>query len=372
MSQQKSRREFLLLARNGVIIAGLGPLLAACGKAVNSGAVESGGDALAKANPTATAAASLPGVGAGKGAPRQTPNHPADVMITNNADFYTVSYREGNPAMPNDWKLQVVGNVDKPMTLTLDDIKKMPAITEMRTMECISNPAGGPLISNANWKAIKMADLMNTVGVKPNTLEIKVDSFDGFHTSIPLDLAMHEHALLAYEMNGEPLPIEHGKPLRCLWPGRYGMKQPKWIQKITALTEKHTGYWEGQGWSNQAYIKPNSRIDAPQDNEKINQPSFSMMGVSFSGEDGIAKIEISLDEGKTWQEAELVRGPTPYVWTNWHWNGASPADGQYSLLARVTDKAGRQQQREQLSILGGTFPDGTSAIAPVVANFKKG
>jgi DMSO/TMAO reductase YedYZ molybdopterin-dependent catalytic subunit len=273
--------------------------------------------------------------------------------------------------MPDDWKLRVEGNVDKPLTLTLDDLKQMPVVEEMRTLECISNEVGGSLISNAVWKGLKMADLMNRVGVKANTSEVKLESYDGYHTAIPLDLAMHEHALLAYEMNGEPLPVEHGKPLRCLWPGRYGMKQPKWLQKITAITEHHTGYWEGQGWSNEARILPNSRIDKPEDLALINTPTFQMQGIGFSGEDGIKKIEVSLDEGKTWQEATLVRGPSPYVWTNWRWEGPSAADGQYTLLARVTDNTGRTQMREQVSFLGGTFPNGTSAIHSVVINVKK-
>jgi hypothetical protein len=256
--------------------------------------------------------------------------------------------------------------------LTLDDIKAMPVVEEMRTFECISNPAGGPLISNAVWKGIKMKDLLGRVGVKPSTIEIKLESFDGYSTAIPLDLAMHDHALLAYEMNGEPLPIEHGKPLRCLWPGHYGMKQPKWLTTITAITDKYLGYWEQQGWSDEARILPSSRIDAPADNGTVNGPSFEMKGIGLSGEEGIAKIEVSWDDAKTWHDATLVRGPTPYVWTNWSWSGATPPPGEVTLLARVTDNAGRVQTREGVSLLGDTFPNGTPAMHAVVVNVKTG
>jgi DMSO/TMAO reductase YedYZ molybdopterin-dependent catalytic subunit len=322
--------------------------------------------------PAAVPVPTLEGVNSGKGAPAQTPAQTGQVMITPNADFYTVAYAAEKPDMPNQWNLTVGGNVDKPMTLSLDDIRAMPVSEEMRTLECISNPAGGPLISNAVWKGIKMKDLLERVGVKPSTIEIRLESFDGYSTAIPLDLAMHDHSLLAYEMNGEPLPIEHGKPLRCLWPGHYGMKQPKWLTKITAITDKYLGYWEQQGWSDNAGILPTSRIDVPAENKAVKAGSFEMKGIGFSGEEGIAKIEVSWDNGNTWHEATLVRGPTPYVWTNWSWSGPAPSGGEATLLARVTDNAGRTQKPEGPNLLGGTFPNGTSDMHAVVVNITTG
>lgn len=357
IARKTTRRRVLQFAGWGA----LGVVFSACARAL-----------APTAAPAPTVTPALEGVGAGKGAPVETPVASDQVMVTANANFYTVAYRDERPALPNDWQLSIGGNVTKPLTLTLADLKQMPAVEEMRTLECISNPAGGPLISNALWKGVKMEDLLERVGVKPDTMEIKLESFDGYHTSIPLDLALHAQSLLAYEMNGEPPPLEHGKPLRCLWPGRYGMKQPKWLTKITALAEKYRGYWEQQGWSNEARIKPNSRIDVPAELEKIQTARFEIKGIGFAGEEGIAKIEVSYDDGGTWHAAKLARGPTPYVWTNWAWNGDTPPDGQYTLLARVTDNAGRTQTREAISLLGGTFPDGTAAMAPVVITVKKG
>ena len=345
----------------------------ACARAVGSSAVSQpvvAGAATSTIEPSPVPAPTLAGVNTGNGAPPITPAQAGQVMITPNADFYTVAYNSESPEYPSDWKLSVGGNVDKPTTLTLDDIKGMPVVEEMRTFECISNPAGGPLISNAMWKGIKMKDILDRVGVKANTLEIKLESFDGYSTAIPLDLAMHDHSLLAYEMNGEPLPIQHGKPLRCLWPGHYGMKQPKWLTTITAITDKYLGYWEQQGWSDQALILPSSRVDVPADNGTVNGPSFEMKGIGFSGEEGIAKIEVSWDDGKTWNDATLVRGPTPYVWTSWDMAGANPPAGEATLLARVTDNAGRVQTREGVSLLGDTFPNGTPAMHAVIVNVK--
>ncbi len=365
-----SRRQFLRTLAVGAGAGLLIPVLEACARAFSPAAAPSPSSAPASATGTA-AVPSLPGVGAGKGAPPPAVTTPGQIAITSNADFYTVAFRSESPAVPSDWKLTFDGNVDKSLVLTLDDIKAMPPVQEMRTLECISNPAGGPLISNANWKGIRMKDLLDRVGVKTGTTELKLESFDGYSTAIPLALAQDEHALLVYEMNGEPLPIEHGKPLRCLWPGHYGMKQPKWLTHISAISVSYQGFWEQQGWSDDASIKPNSRIDKPEDDSTVTAQTLVMQGIGFSGAAGIAKIEVSQD-GNTWQEAKLTRGPTPYVWTQWNWQGPMPPNGQYTLFARVTDNKGNIQTKQGFKLLGDTFPGGTADVQPVVVTLQKG
>ncbi len=352
-----TRRQLLKIAGLGTVMV----IVEACAPGANQ-AASSAGQGSQPA-----------GVNGGQGAPPATPAHPGEVAITSNKDFYTVYYRTDSPNTPSDWKLKVGGNVNTPLTLTLDELKQMPAVEEMRTLECISNPAGGPLISNAVWKGIKMADLLKRAGVKSDTKEIKLESYDGYSTAIPLDLANDDHALLVYEMNGEPLPLEHGKPLRCLWPGRYGMKQPKWLTTITAITTQYMGYWESQGWTDDAKIRPNSRIDVPSSDSTapLTGPTLDMVGVGFSGASGIAKIEVSVDQGKTWQEAKLTRGPTPYVWTAWTYSGPLPPDGEQTLMARVTDNNGYVQGPSSPSLLGDTFPNGTDAMAPVIVTVQK-
>src|SRR5437867_6175461 len=140
-------------------ISTLGAFVAACARSITSGNPTT---APATAVPAAaTAEPTIPGVNSSKPAPAQTPVDSSQVMITSNTDFYQVAYSDALPTPPSDWKLSVGGNVDKPISLALDEIMKMPSIEEMRTLECISNPVNGPLISNANWKGIKMADLLN-------------------------------------------------------------------------------------------------------------------------------------------------------------------------------------------------------------------
>lgn len=352
-----TRRHVLRVTVMGLASA----VLAGCGNLLNSFTGNS-----EKPNP-------LPGANNASGAIPQTPL-PGEILITPNENFYTVAIGSSGHTTPADWKLTVGGNVDKPQAFALDELKKLPAIQEMRTFECISNPAGGPLISNAVWRGFKFSDLLDAVGARKNSLEVKLESFDGFYTTIPLELAYDEHAFLVYEMNGEPLPIEHGRPLRCLWPGRFGMKQPKWLQKITLMTTTSRGYWESLGWSNEAMIQVNSRIDFPEDNSTIKGEQLTVSGVAFSGRDGVSKVEISFDQGKTWQATELTQAKDavrPFVWTNWRWSGPIPGAGQYSIRARATDSQGSTQLKVAQNILGSTFPDGTSDMHQIVVNFQK-
>ncbi len=356
MWEQLTRRQFLKWMGGSAIGISYGAFIAACQRA---------------AELTPGAAQTVPGVAA-NGTPAPSAQKIVEgVPVTTNDDFYTVAYSTSRPSVPADWKLRIVGLVDNPLELSLDQIKAMPAVTEMRTLECISNPVGGDLIGNAVWNGVLLKDLLEQARVKNAGAHLRLESLDKFFTGIPLELGMHPHALLAYEMNGEPLPREHGAPLRCLWPGRYGMKQPKWLQTITVLDKSSIGYWEQQGWTNDAFINPNSRIDSPKDLDVIADKTLTLSGVAFSGEAGIAKIEVSWDNTETWFEAELARGPSPFVWTIWKWTGVALAPGRHTLYARVTDKAGRAQTKPQkVRLLDGTFPNGTDEMHSIILDFR--
>ena len=349
-----SRREVLRLG----VLGAMSAFVAACQRAV--GPVVNAPTAAPTKDPNAQQAP-LVAVSAGDGVP-----------VTATADFYTVWYGTGDtPKVPANWKLALTGLVNQELSFTLDALKAMPAVTEMRTLECISNPAGGDLISNAIWKGVRLRELLTQAGVKQGVKTLKLESFDGYSTGIPIELGMHEHALLVYEMNGEPLPGEHGAPLRCLWPGRYGMKQPKWIQTITASDGDYAGYWEKQGWSYDAFILPNSRIDVPEDLAEISTPTVTLAGIAYSGEAGIAKLEIAWDDTQVWNTAELARGPSPYTWTLWRWIGPALSAGRHQMYARVTDNKGQMQTKAQaVNLLGDTFPNGTSNMHSILLDFK--
>ncbi len=291
------------------------------------------------------------------------------VPITPTREFFEVKYSTIPRVDVETWALEITGEVERPLRLTYPELLAMPAVIEMRTLECISNPVGGDLIGNAVWKGVRMADLLAMAGARATAQEVVLHAADGYHTSIPVELARDPHSLLAYMMNGEVLPLEHGFPLRALWPGRYGMKQPKWITRIELIRGEHIGYWEAQGWSKEAIIQPNSRIDAPRPGMLPPQP-VEIYGIAFSGPVGIERVEVSTDDGRTWVEAELVRGPTPYVWTVWRYRWERPEEGEHVLRARVVQRDGRTQPRGRGRLLGGTFPDGTDeqhAVRVVIA-----
>ncbi len=326
-------------------------------------------DALAQKDPIA----SPPGA---KTAPTDVPEPrdfgiDSDITLTPNADFYSVTYHPGPPPAVDSttWRLRVDGVVDHPLELSLADIKAMPAVVEMRTLECISNPVGGNLISNAVWKGVGCAEILGMAGVQPGAREVKMQAADGYRTAIPVDLAMHPRSLLVYEMNGEPLPARHGFPLRCLWPGRYGQKQPKWLTQMELIAGHYLGHWESQGWSNDALIQPNSQIRRPAADVALSPVPQIISGVAFCDESGVARVEVSTDDGRTWQDAEVKQAPDPftlYVWTEWSYRWEQPEPGSYTLVARITDGAGATQQRgRRRLLLSGTFPDGTSNMHEV-------
>jgi DMSO/TMAO reductase YedYZ molybdopterin-dependent catalytic subunit len=308
-------------------------------------------------------------------APSPTPGPwlpPAETRLTPNDQFYTLKYHPGPPPAidPAAYRLVIEGEVDTPLSLTLDEIKNdFPAVTEMRTLQCISNPAGGNLIGNAIWTGVPLADLLETAGLRASGRHLKLESADDYHTGIPRELALDPHSLLVYEMNGEPLPADHGFPLRALWPGRYGQKQPKWLQRITVQRQPHIGHWEGQGWSDEARVQPTSIIEQPVDRAS-QSADFYVGGVAYTTDAGLEKVEVSLNAGLNWQPAELLRGPSPLVWTHWWLHVEGLTAGVYRIQARATDNLGKAQIAPGRGILEGAFPDGADEMHQIVAQVR--
>lgn len=362
-----SRREFL----KRLAIAGPGLLITACRRrppqpvATEPAMAELGATIAPESSVTAVSPAPQATTFAA-GEPWQPPTKP---RITANGDFYTMKYHPTPPPEvdPARYRLIIEGEVEQVLSLSLEEIRARPATTEMRTLECISNPAGGKLIGNAQWTGASMAALLGEAGVRPAGGFLRLESLDGYHTGIPLDLAQDEHALLVYEMNGVTLPAKHGYPLRALWPGRYGQKQPKWLQRIVVQRQPHVGYWEGRGWNDEAIILPNSRIEAPPP-RTVQRGDFYVAGIGFTTDVGLARVEVSLDDGRTWQAAQLLRGPSARVWSHWWLPVSDLAPGTYNVLARVTDRNGKSQTRRQrrTRLIGDVFPYGSSEMDRLV------
>lgn len=369
-----SRRQFL--RRVGVGVGGL--TLAACQPAgvATPGSPQAAPPTLLPDTEDHLPPDAQPTQSAGREGPLKPYGVESDVPITHNEDFYTVSYTGGaDPDIDAEtWRLEVAGLVDRPLVLSLDDLKAMPAVIQMRTLECISNPVGGNLISNAVWRGVRLADVLARAGVKGHVLELKIEGADGYSTSIPLALGQHPDSLLAYEMNEEPLPRKNGFPARCLFPGRYGQKQPKWITRIELIDKPFLGHWERQGWANDASVRINSRIDRPSRGDRLAVGTpFEISGIAFADASGVQRMEVAAGNNSGWGEAELVRGPSSYVWVVWKYLWTPEAGGTVSIRARGTDGHGNTQTRDpEQAILGGTKPNGTSNMHVIATTVRDG
>jgi DMSO/TMAO reductase YedYZ molybdopterin-dependent catalytic subunit len=286
--------------------------------------------------------------------------------VTPNGQFYQISKNFFDPKVDvGKWTLEVKGLVGKPLKLTLDEFKKAaPPVERYQTFECISNEVGGDLIGNAKWKAIRVKDLLALAEVKPGAKTIIWHAADGFTETIPLDVAADPVTLLAYEMNGEPIPQKHGAPVRVLLTNRYGMKQPKWLTAIEVSDREYRstkGYWEQQGWSQDAYVKVNSTVRV----ETRDGPALALGGWAFAGTRGIAKVEISPDGGKTWSPAAVKEALGENCWQFWSATWTPPKPGDYTIKVRATDGKGTLQPEEPKP----TLPDGAQGYHTVKVHF---
>ncbi|GEM47430.1 molybdopterin-dependent oxidoreductase [Deinococcus cellulosilyticus] len=258
--------------------------------------------------------------------------------IVSQEDLYYVSKNlEGfDPVIEAQaWTLKVGGLVERPTNFSLDDLKRFQQRDLELTLNCISNPVGGFLIGNAIWTGFTVRDLLNQVGVKQGAKFIIWKAADGYVESLPLGEAHEEDVLLVHSINGEPLTPKHGFPLRVLIPGRYGMKQPRWITEIELSRTDIPSYWSQRGWDKEALIKPSSRFDFPEEGKPVPAgQEILMKGVAFAGRVPITKVEVSVDGGKNWQEAKLSARRSVHAWTLWSlpW---TPETGIHEVVVRA-------------------------------------
>ena len=295
--------------------------------------------------------------------------------ITSNARHYLQSIKGTNydPRLVADsWRLVVDGLVDQPNRgWTYADITALPMNRQVLTMQCIGNWIGGPLVGNAEWGGTPLSEVLGLAGSKSEAIRVKFYSVDGYTTSIPLERALRDEVVLAWEMNGEPLPSKHGFPLRLINPGHYGQKMPKWITRIELIDEVHLGHWESKPenkpfkWSDDAVATVNSRIDAPLsvwDDKKdpanggvsrvlqtlrgAEGRPFVIHGIAMAGELTIESVEVSTNGGRSWAEAQITTQRLPNIWVTWAYEWNLPASGEYHIVARATDSAGDRQPEE--------------------------
>jgi DMSO/TMAO reductase YedYZ molybdopterin-dependent catalytic subunit len=280
--------------------------------------------------------------------------------VTPVGQFYSISKNFfGDPTVDAaSWQLEIGGEVARPFSIGYDDLRAMPAVEDYRTLLCISNEVGGDLIGNAHWRGVRLRDLLERAGPAAGAYKVIFTCADDYTDSIRFDKAMQPDAILVYEMNGEPLIPKHGYPARLLVPGIYGMKNVKWVRKIEVSRRDFLGFWQQRGWSDPATIKTMSRIDTVAAFSNVGTEPLLLGGVAFAGDRGIARVEYSVDNGQTWQEAQIKAPLGPYAWVLWMAEWIPPAPGQYTVRVRATD----QQGVLQTGIRSEPLPDGASGL----------
>jgi DMSO/TMAO reductase YedYZ molybdopterin-dependent catalytic subunit len=305
---------------------------------------------------------------------------PGVQKITPNDQFYQVSKNLVDPMVARDaWRLDIIGAVEHPRVYTFADIAAIPAVEQETTLLCISYGVGSGLCSNAVWKGVPLPALLDQVNPKANVTTVLFHAADGYYETFRFDKATEPTTLVAYEMNGQPLPQQHGFPLRLIVPGLYGEKNPKWLTRIELLEDsdprlrgKH-GFYREQGWAREGDKIPiHSRIDAPQVwGDHFAEPfvigkTYELRGMAFSGDNGISKVELSTDHGETWEEAEIHQPGTEISWSLWRYQWMPEESGESQLLVRAFDNDGEQQ----ISEFRDQVPDGATGLHRVRATVK--
>jgi DMSO/TMAO reductase YedYZ molybdopterin-dependent catalytic subunit len=269
--------------------------------------------------------------------------------ITPNDLFYCVTKNVIDPRVDvRLWHLEVNGLIRNPATWRFQDLKRFSAVAQETTLMCISNGLDAGLISNAVWKGFPLRDLLQQAGSLSDAARVRLHGVDNYTDTIPLEKAMDPTTLLAYEMNGVPLPERHGYPLRVIVPGYFGEKHVKWLTRIELVTADVKGFYEAQGWGPDFVAPTRSRIDVPEDGSTFSLAQLSgpieVKGMAYGGHRGISRVEFSFDDEKTWNEAKIYYPGTKLSWALWSYDWRPNEAGDYTLVPRATDGTGKVQE----------------------------
>ncbi len=262
------------------------------------------------------------------------------------------------------WVLPVTGMVSNPLSLTLDDLRdNYPSREQYVTLSCISGRIPTTLISTTQWTGVSVQDVLADARVQPEARYLQIESGDGFYETVDLELIQaDERIMFCYAWDGNPLPVEHGFPLRIWIPDRFGMKQPKWITAIELTDQYREGYWVERGWDELAQVRTRSVIDTVAVDAVYDGPEGRLVpvgGIAFSGDRGISKVELRVDGG-AWQEAKLRTPLSETTWVIWRFDWPyQPGDHTFEVRAYEGD--GTLQITEQAK----ARPSGSTGIHSV-------
>lgn len=282
-------------------------------------------------------------------------------FVTPNSQFYRIDTALAVPRVdPASWSLRVHGMVDEEFTIGFDELLGMDLEETWLTLTCVSNPVGGDLVGNAKWLGYPLRKVLERARPQAGADMVLSTSIDGFSASTPLEVLTDErNALLAVGMNGEPLPLEHGYPVRMVVPGLYGyVSATKWVVdlEVTRFADK-TGYWTTRGWSDHGPIKLSSRVDVPRPFATVAPGTVMLGGTAWAQTTGIKAVQVKIDDGD-WQAADLAAEATVDTWRQWSyaWKNAQP--GTHSVTVRAIDAEGTVQTAERAN----PAPNGSSGL----------
>jgi DMSO/TMAO reductase YedYZ molybdopterin-dependent catalytic subunit len=303
------------------------------------------------------------------------------------------------------WRLRVDGRVDHELSLSLDELRSRPEVTLTVTLECAGNgraalsprPLSHPWllegVGTAEWTGTPLRDLLEEAGVGEGAVDVRFRGLDRgveggeeqqFERSLPLAESLREEVLLAYSMNGRPLPPQHGFPLRLVVPGWYGMTSVKWVERISVLDTPFEGYQQARSYRLRqtpdedgepvSRMLPRSLMVPPgipdfATRERTVEPGpCTVRGRAWSGFGPVERVEVSTDGGASWSDARLGRQPSTWVWRPWEWDWEPRGPDRYELCCRATDSAGNVQPLTAPWNLGGYANNEVQRVSAVVAS----
>jgi hypothetical protein len=283
-----------------------------------------------------------------------------------NESFYRIDTALVVPQLDTaGWSLKVHGLVDHEVTIDWATLLTKPMQDALVTLMCVSNEVGGDLTGNALWTGWPVRELLKLAGPKPSADMVLSTSSDGFTAGTPLSVLTDDRSsLLAIAMNGQPLPPEHGFPVRLVVPGLYGyVSATKWVTdlKVTRFADDE-GYWTPRGWSERGPVKTESRIDVPRSGDRVRAGTVAVAGIAWAQHRGIKAVEVRVDNGR-WQVARLAEEPTVDSWRQWvmPWRAVR---GSHTITVRATDAAGEVQTDQQEP----PAPDGATGWHTITVN----
>lgn len=262
-------------------------------------------------------------------------------------DHYRIDINTTVPVVDEaSWRLKIGGLVERPVELTLGQIRQYEPLHQFVTLACISNPVGGSLIGTTRWTGVSLQRLLPDLRLKQNATHLKLSAADGFYEVVALEtIRADDRVMLAYAWDGLPLAAKHGFPLRIYIPDLYGMKQPKWLRSIDALDHWEAGYWVKRGWDRTARMKSTSVIDTVSVNMMLSQADektrIPVGGVAHAGARGISKVEVRVDDGP-WNEARLRASLSGTTWVLWRYDWPFQP-GNHTFTVRCFDGQGAAQ-----------------------------